>query len=267
MKVTIQQALRGIEEQEQIYILYACESGSRAWGFASHNSDYDVRFLYVRPQSAYLRLDMPRDVIEQPIVDDLDINGWDIFKALRLLRKSNPPLLEWLLSPIVYRESSPAIAELRTIAYRFTSPAVLYYHYSRMASRNYHEYIQREEVILKKYLYVLRPLTALLFLEQHNVLPPTSFLETLAQVELASEIRLHIHELIARKQAGDELGKGVPDGRLNTFIEEQLEKWYKQTYKPDKQEGLTDKLEQVLKHILVEKPGDGITSVTKSTTR
>src|SRR5258708_3227055 len=91
----IQQACHTIEAQEQVRILYACESGSRAWGFASHDSDYDVRFLYVRPQRAYLRLDLPRDVIERPIVDDLDINGWDIFKALRLLRKSNPPLLEW----------------------------------------------------------------------------------------------------------------------------------------------------------------------------
>src|SRR5438874_9271177 len=102
----IQTALLTIAAEERVHILYACESGSRAWEFASHDSDYDVRFLYVRPKTAYLKLDQPRDVIERPIVDDLDINVWDIFKALRLLRKSNPPLLEWLFSPLVYAENS-----------------------------------------------------------------------------------------------------------------------------------------------------------------
>jgi uncharacterized protein len=265
MKEIIQQALQTIEKQEQIRILYACESGSRAWGFASHDSDYDVRFLYVRPQSAYLHLDLPRDVVELPIVDDLDINGWDIFKALRLLQKSNPPLLEWLLSPIVYQENSPAIAELRTIAHNFTSPTILYYHYSRMAARNYHDYIQKEEVILKRYLYVLRPLIALLFLEQQHSLPPTSFLETLARTELSPEINARIHGLIARKQAGDELGKGAPDTQLNTFIEEQLEQWHRRTFSPEKRDGLTAALEAVLAHIFAEEPGTHLTSAVKQT--
>jgi uncharacterized protein len=265
MQEIIQRALQNIAEQEHVRILYACESGSRAWGLASHDSDYDVRFLYVRPQSAYLRLDLPRDVIERPIVDDLDINGWDIFKALRLLRKSNPPLLEWLLSPIVYQENSPAIAELRTIAHRFTSPAILYYHYSRMAARNYHEYIQREEVILKKYLYVLRPLMALLFLEQRHTLPPTSFVETLAQTEFAPEVNVRIQDLIARKQAGDELGKEAPDTLLNTFIEEQLEHRNRHTPPPEKREGLTTVLEAVLAHILAEEPHDGLFSSVQRT--
>src|SRR5579864_2551659 len=125
-EAAIQKVLHTIQAQEQVRILYACESGSRAWGFASHDSDYDVRFLYVRPQRAYLRLDPPHDVIERPIVDDLDINGWDIFKALRLLRKSNPPLLEWLFSPMVYLENTLAIEELRAIARRFYSPTSLY---------------------------------------------------------------------------------------------------------------------------------------------
>jgi predicted nucleotidyltransferase len=119
METAIKQALHIIETQKQVRILYACESGSRAWGFASHDSDYDVRFLYVHPASTYLRMDSPRDVIERPIVDDLDINGWDIFKALRLLRKSNPPLLEWLFSPIVYLENSTSIEDLRKISRQF----------------------------------------------------------------------------------------------------------------------------------------------------
>src|SRR5581483_4238741 len=131
---------------------------------------------------AYLRLDTPRDVIER-MVGELDMSGWDIFKALRLLRKSNPPLLEWLFSPVVYMENSPAIAELREIAQRLYSSTSLHYHYYHMANGNYRQYLQdKTEIILKKYLYVLRPLVALLFLEQQQQLPSTNFLETLAQV-------------------------------------------------------------------------------------
>src|SRR5216683_1681425 len=253
MEATIKQALRAIEEQEQVRILYACESGSRAWGFASHNSDYDVRFLYVHPKSAYLRLDPPRDVIEQPIVDDLDINGWDIFKALRLLRKSNPPLLEWFFSPIVYLENSPSIEALRTIARRFYSPTTLYYHYSRMAAGNYQQYLKgKTEVILKKYLYVIRPLLALLFLEQWHRLPPTNFLETLAQVQLQEEVRERIHDLVARKLVGDELGTGAPYVLLNIFIEEQLDKWSRETFDAQGGVGVSLELENVLLHILSE---------------
>lgn len=95
--------LKQIEKDEDVDIFYACESGSRAWGFPSADSDYDVRFIYSRPTDWYLSIDEKRDVIELPIVDEIDISGWDVKKALKLLRKSNPPLLEWLQSPIVYK--------------------------------------------------------------------------------------------------------------------------------------------------------------------
>jgi predicted nucleotidyltransferase len=95
-----------IEDEEGVRIFFACESGSRAWGFPSSDSDYDVRFLYLHPTEWYLsvNLEHKRDVIERPISGDLDINGWDLRKALILLRKGNPPLMEWLGSPIIYRE-------------------------------------------------------------------------------------------------------------------------------------------------------------------
>lgn len=253
MEAAIKQALYTIEGQEQVHLLYACESGSRAWGFASHDSDYDVRFLYARPKSAYLRLDPPRDVIEQPIVDDLDINGWDIFKALRLLRKSNPPLLEWLFSPIVYLENSASIEELRMIARHFYSPTTLFYHYSNMAAGNYRQYLKgKSEVTLKKYLYVVRPLVALLFLEQWGQPPPTNFLGILAQVQLQEEIRECIQDLVTRKLAGDELGMGAPDTLLNTFIEEHLDKWGRESFDARSQAGMSQRLEHVLLRILTE---------------
>jgi len=108
--------LREIESAESVRILYACESGSRAWGFASTDSDYDVRFIYLRPVDWYLSIDLERrrDVIEYPIQDLLDINGWDLRKALRLLRRGNPPLVEWLGSPIVYLDRY-AVAEYNAL--------------------------------------------------------------------------------------------------------------------------------------------------------
>ncbi len=102
MQNIIIEKLNDIEQAENITILHAVESGSRAWGFASPDSDYDVRFFYVRPKAYYLRLDRTRDVLEYPLNDLLDINGWDIDKTLKLLHASNPTLFEWSNSPIVY---------------------------------------------------------------------------------------------------------------------------------------------------------------------
>lgn len=246
-------ALRTIEEEKQVRILYACESGSRAWEFASQDSDYDVRFLYARSEEAYLKLDEPRDVIERPIVDDLDINGWDIFKALRLLRKSNPPLLEWLFSPIVYAENSPSIAKLREIAqHGYASPAV-FYHYRHMAYGNYHQYVeQKTEVPLKKYLYVLRPMIALLFIEENQSFPPTSFVQTLARVSLEQAVREHIDDLLVRKQASREMGTGTADPVLNAFIDEHLTRWDKAPSAQNDNHAITQQLNEILREILAE---------------
>lgn len=100
----IMRRIKAAEQEHNVKVLYAVESGSRAWGFASPNSDYDVRFIYAHPKDYYLTIDIEdkRDVIEYPIVDEIDINGWDIRKALKLFWKSNPAFIEWLQSPIVY---------------------------------------------------------------------------------------------------------------------------------------------------------------------
>ena len=98
-KQTIVKRLRQIEKEENVRILYACESGSRCWGFASEDSDYDIRFVYVRRMEDYLRVFSQRDVIEMPVDDLWDLNGWDLQKALQLLHKSNSALIEWLQSP------------------------------------------------------------------------------------------------------------------------------------------------------------------------
>jgi predicted nucleotidyltransferase len=247
----IQGTLQEIASGRGVRILYACESGSRAWEFASADSDYDVRFLYVRPTQAYLKLDTPRDVIELPLTDELDVNGWDIIKALRLMRKGNPPLLEWLYSPIVYQENSPAIAQLREIGKRMYAMPAIFYHYRHMAYGNYHQYIEnRDQVPLKKYLYVLRPIVALLYIEECQAFPGTSFLRNLDSITLDSSTRQSIDALITRKMAGDEMGLSAPDPQLNAFVDHHLARWEKITYPKSGNSDLTQQLDQILQGIL-----------------
>jgi predicted nucleotidyltransferase len=159
----IRQRLKRIEAEHGIRLLYACESGSRAWGFPSADSDYDVRFIYVRPRNWYLCLDTERqrDVIEYPIDDLLDINGWDLKTALKLFTKSNPSLIEWLHSPIVYYQETDFLSALRGLLPRYYSTRACFHHYRQMAKGNYRQYLHGDQVRLKKYFYVLRPLLAL----------------------------------------------------------------------------------------------------------
>lgn len=189
MRAAIETALLEIEARENVHVLYACESGSRAWGFAGTDSDWDVRFIYVRPRDWYLSIALERrsDVIELPIDSELDVAGWDLRKALQLLRKSNPPLLEWLHSPIVYREDGPIAGELRRLADEYWSDLACVHHYLNMARGNYREYLRGEMVWTKKYFYVLRPLLAVRWIERNLGGVPVEFsrlveLERLANV-------------------------------------------------------------------------------------
>mgnify|MGYP000958089761 FL=1 len=131
MKEIIQKKLEEIEKQEHVKIILAVESGSRAWGFDSADSDYDVRFLYVREPEMYLKLDNIRDVIEWQLDEVFDISGWDIKKALQLLYKSNPTLFEWINSPIVYKETKETL-ELRDIAKEYFDVKKSVMHYLNM---------------------------------------------------------------------------------------------------------------------------------------
>lgn len=225
---TITASLQAIETQRGVRVLYACEAGSRAYGIDSQDSDYDVRFIYVRPCDAYLDLDPPRDVIELPVSTELDVNGWDIYKALRLLRKSNPCLLEWLYSPTIYLEASPTIEAMRRLVRaHLASRASLHYHYEHMVAGNYRQYIENKAPVpFKKYLYVVRPLIMLLYLDQHGRFPlSVNFPLILSDITIANDVRGRISDLIARKKAGEELGMSSPDKVLNVFIDERLAHW------------------------------------------
>jgi len=222
----IQEKLLEIQEQENVRIFYACESGSRAWGFPSVNSDYDVRFLYARPRDWYLSVDVEdrRDVIELPIEGDLDITGWDVRKALKLLRKSNPPLLEWLTSPIVYMEDREASDKIRSLVPKCYSPTAYLYHYLQMARGNFREYLKRDLVPVKKYFYVLRPLLAIKWIEEKSDVMPMEFGKLLTHGISPSDLRKEIETLIERKKNGQELDHEPKIAIINDFIERELKR-------------------------------------------
>lgn len=223
MRETIIAKLNDIEDTEQVKILFAVESGSRAWGFPSKDSDYDVRFVYVKRPEWYLSIDKKRDVIEYPINDLLDVNGWDVRKALGLLRKYNPALMEWLDSPIVYREEYQTMERMRDVRSAYFARRTSMFHYLSMAASNYRSYLKGETVKAKKYFYVLRPLFACMWLQQENCHPPLSFnllMET--QLNENPQLKEQVKMLLARKLAGEEMATEPRMEDLNSFIEEQL---------------------------------------------
>jgi len=216
--------LQALEKEKNITILYACESGSRAWGFPSADSDYDVRFIYVRDKDWYLRVDSEscRDVVEQPVHGLLDINGWDLKKALKLLRKSNPALIEWLHSPIVYQENAAFTRVFKKLIPAFYLPQACFYHYSHMAHGNFREYLQGETVRVKKYFYVLRPVLAMRWIEQNRGIVPMKFEVLVETVVQDCEIRAAIDKLLCDKQQGFESAYMPKIPQISSFIESEL---------------------------------------------
>ena len=223
MRDIILAKLTDIEKEKNVQILFAVESGCRAWGFSSQDSDYDVRFVYIQKPEWYLSIEKKRDVIEYPINDLLDINGWDICKALGLLRKYNPALMEWLDSPIVYREGYKIRERMRDVRAAYFARRTSIHHYLSMAASKYRSYLRGESVKSKKYFYVLRPLFACMWLERENSHPPISFL-TLMETQLKDQPQLkeQVEALLARKIAGDELTVEPRIDSLNSYIEERL---------------------------------------------
>jgi len=215
----ILQTLCRMEEEENIRILYAAESGSRAWGFASADSDYDVRFIYLRQETDYLKITRPRDVIE---VQDglLDICGWDLTKTLHLLKKSNPSLFEWAMSPVVYM-AHPLWESFRPFLMEQFLSSCAMRHYLSMADGNYREWLRGDTVLLKKYLYVLRPILACKWVQTYRTAPPMLF-ETLAQAMLESELQEDVRILLEKKRNCCEAGYVPKNEKLNAYIEKNL---------------------------------------------
>ena len=221
MQEIIKAKLREIEEKEKVKIILAVESGSRAWGFASPDSDYDVRFIYVRKEEDYLRLNPPRDVIEWQLDETLDINGWDLKKTLQLLHNANPTVFEWCMSPIVYQEREEA-ALLRAILPAYFSIKRSLFHYYRTAETTYKAHLQGEHVRIKKYFYALRPLLAAKWIMDKKCPPPMLFSE-LVEAELEEELRPEVARLVDMKVNMLEADHAPKVEVLNAYIERHLE--------------------------------------------
>jgi predicted nucleotidyltransferase len=225
MREEIMANLRAIEARHDVTVLFACESGSRGWGFASPDSDYDVRFIYVNRLPWYLTVMPRRDVIEVPISGDLDINGWDLRKALGLMRESNPTLLEWLRSPIVYREDALAMPSFRALSEAVFSNARGWHHYASMAKKNFREHLQADEVRYKKYLYVLRSLLAARWIRAQPGVPPMRFADLAQKTLDAVRDAALIDEINALLEVKMRAGEAATSPRwpgIHAFIEAEL---------------------------------------------
>ena len=218
--------LHEVEREHDVKILMAVESGSRAWGFASPNSDYDGRFIYVHRPEWYLSvgLEEQRDVIEYPIVDDMDVNGWDVRKALRLFWKSNPALIEWLYSPIVYRSDEWFVQQVRELMPQVYSVQSGFYHYRSTAKSNFRGYLQTDLVPLKKYFYVLRPLLAVKWLERFRSVAPIEFEKLLTVIQDRTELLEAIHQLLDLKRQSPEMGLAPQVPVIHAFIQTELQR-------------------------------------------
>ena len=220
MKEIIQKKLEEIEKQEHVKIILAVESGSRAWGFESADSDYDVRFIYVREPEMYLRLDNVRDVIEWQLDEVFDISGWDIKKALQLLYKSNPTLFEWINSPIIYKETEEAL-ELRNLANGYFDVKKSVMHYLNMSSTTFNNYLQDDMVKLKKYFYAIRPILAAKYVLENKIQPPVKFSE-LKETMLNDAINDEVNHLLELKINSNETQYITVINCLNQYIENNM---------------------------------------------
>jgi predicted nucleotidyltransferase len=203
MLETIKEQLRKLEADHNIRILYACESGSRAWGFPSPDSDFDVRFIYARKKNDYLSIHEINDVIDLPVNELLDIGGWDVKKALKLFLKSNGPLYEWLQSPIIYMDESGFAGGLQQLMPKYFSLRAAGNHYLSMALNTVNNDLQGEQIKLKRYFYALRSALACKWIIEKQTVPPMEFGKLRGLVD-AESFQTIVDTLLKMKSVSDE---------------------------------------------------------------
>ena len=258
----IQENLDAIEERYKVKILLAVESGSRAWGFASPDSDYDVRFIYMHRPEEYLRIDPMKDVIEWQLDEVLDINGWDLRKALLAFGKGNPNVMEWANSPIIYRKASEW-DDLRTAAMHYFSEKSALCHYYGTANSTLHGFLNGDMVRYKKYFYALRPLLCCRWIERYHSVPPMEFEKLLTMFGepdevLTRELYEAIQELLRRKAETEEKDLNPQMPEVISFIREEcLRQKQISDAAPDDHCHDYAELNEAFRKVLVRCQGDG----------
>ena len=228
VKNEVRKRLEDIERDYDVTILFAVESGSRAWGFASPNSDYDVRFIYKHRPDWYksLYLSEQRDVIELKTVDDFDLSGWDVRKALMLFGSSNPSLIEWIQSPIQYVDDGYFKEECIALLPAVYSAVSGCHHYRNMAHANLRNYLKQDQVRLKKYLYVMRALLARRYIVKNMQPPPLPIKDLFYLLNETPVVKEELIKLVELKLSHDELDTGDHIVALDEFIEQEIFKFY-----------------------------------------
>lgn len=243
--------IREIEETENVKILHVVESGSRAWGFASPDSDYDVRFIYVRNQDFYLSLRDTKDFIDWELNEVLDINGWDLKKVLQHFHKSNATVFEWSNSPVVYDTTQEWQDIYQNVGKDYFACKSALYHYYGTANKNYHAYLMDDMVKYKKYFYVLRPILACKWIEEKKCPPPVLF-EKLVDGVLEDEMKAEVSALLVKKIQMSETDKAPKIPKIHQYIEEKLA-YYKALAEgmPDDRNPDWEPLEEVFRRMVL----------------
>lgn len=225
-RAEIERRLETIRREEGITYLLAIESGSRAWGFPSPNSDYDVRFIYHRTAQEYLSLQPQRDVVERPIVDDFDANGWDIAKTLGLMLRHNAIVSEWLDSPIRYLPEAPCVAQLRALLDRFFNPRGYALHYANLAASQIERWAPDDTTVpAKSYFYALRPALCIRTLRlDPERRPPMRLQDLMDATALHTDVVRMIEELIETKAQALEKAPAPRSARLEALITDELQR-------------------------------------------
>ncbi len=222
MVAGLDRRLAALRDSEHIRILLAIESGSRAWGFPSPDSDYDCRFIYARRRDDYLSLFPRRDVIELPLEGCYDVGGWDLVKVLRLLIKGNAVVVEWLTSPYVYAGEPVFRDECLALARRVLRPGAVARHYLHLGERQRRTYFADTRAIaFKKIFYALRPAVALRWMRLHpgHAVVPMHFPTLVADSGLPEDVKAIVADLLARKAATRELGAGPLPPPIGALID------------------------------------------------
>jgi predicted nucleotidyltransferase len=209
-----------------VVVPWAIESGSRAWGFPSPDSDYDCRFIFVRPTHQYLTPWPERDVIETPLDRIFDVNGWDLVKAVRLLMKGNAVIVEWLRSPIVYTGDDDFRTGLLDLADAVGNRALIGRHYLHVGRQKWNA--EGGEMALKKIFYSLRPAAVLRWMHTNpdSTLPPMNLQALLEECEPPVDVVAEVADLLALKAVTREIGRGEVPRAIHRFVNEEFQRAY-----------------------------------------